>query len=108
MRVAKPPPCLCGLSHWSTEREKCKFFERAPDPVAQPHARVAKAKGETKNQVRQKIAEADPVLADQNPIKKSRGRPKSIAAKPWEALGLSRAAYYRRNKKVNDHAAPQG
>jgi hypothetical protein len=31
--------------------------------------------------------------------KKGRGRPRSDKPKPWEALGLSQAAYYRKKSK---------
>lgn len=41
VKASAPPECLCGIRHWSTEREKCKFHERAPEPTPQPKQRLA-------------------------------------------------------------------
>jgi hypothetical protein len=92
-----PPPCLCGVRHWSTEREKCKFYERAPAPAPQPVRRETKIHAETKIRETKNRPETE-IRADENPVKKTRGRPKAEAPKPWEVAGVSKAAYYRQKK----------
>lgn len=60
VKASAPPMCLCGLRHWSSERERCKFYEAPVSPHPQPHGRFGtatkaapaiaqKKRGETEN-----------------------------------------------------------
>lgn len=90
------PLHTCGLRHWSTEPEKCKFWEAPPAPVAQPRQRFAKAKGETKPkpETNSNVAETN---SKRGGKRTGAGRPSD--GKPWDAAGLSKAAYYRQRGK---------
>jgi hypothetical protein len=51
---------------------------------------------EPENFERSSEVTVEPKLVEE---KKGRGRPRSDKPKPWEALGLSQAAYYRKKAK---------
>jgi hypothetical protein len=94
----KAPKCkLCGKEHWGAV---CVPVKAAPAKVAAP-APARKPKAPAKRHA------VKPIAAPTAQAQRKRGRPliedrdKTLAAqKPWQALGMSRSSWYRRNPAV--------
>jgi hypothetical protein len=129
VKASAAPLCGCGERHWSTQPEKCKFYERPANPCPQPRERFGKAevvtaaqapddqgekgatvgkshssRGETKSKPETKIKRAGEteIKPNRGGKRPGAGRRKDASAKPkpWEAMGMSRSAYFRQQKKA--------